>query len=131
MSAIPVETIQTWLTTQLAEQLGIACEHIDSRIAITEYGLDSITGVSLAGDLEEWLQLQLSPTLLWDYPTIELLAQHLAEEAGKNAVVQSHNAQTHNGYTIHDPDAIERLLASLDDVSDADVDALLQQVLVA
>lgn len=131
MSATQVETIQTWLITQLAEQLGIACEHIDSRISITEYGLDSIIGVSLAGDLEEWLQLELSPTLLWDYPTIELLAQHLAEEVEKNVVVENHDAQSHNGDAIQNQQSIERILATLDDVSDADVDAMLQQVLAS
>jgi len=34
----------------------------------------------LSGDLEAWLGRELSPSLIYDYPTIESLARHLAEE---------------------------------------------------
>src|SRR5215510_13717440 len=80
MQAIHHTTIQSWLTTRLAEQFGLAPEDIDVRKPFTEYGLDSIVGVFLAGDLEEWLGLKLSPTVLWDYPTTETLAHYLAAE---------------------------------------------------
>ncbi|HSG44978.1 MAG TPA: amino acid adenylation domain-containing protein, partial [Anaerolineales bacterium] len=42
--------------------------------------LGSIQAVSLTGDLEVFLDRTLSPTLAWDYPTIELLADHLASD---------------------------------------------------
>lgn len=44
------------------------------------YGLDSSVAVGLTGDLEDWLETKLDPTLLYDYPTIEGLSQHLADE---------------------------------------------------
>ncbi len=34
----------------------------------------------MTGDLEDWLGCELDPTLLYDYPTIDALAWHLAEE---------------------------------------------------
>jgi acyl carrier protein len=34
----------------------------------------------MSGDLEDWVGRKIDPTLLYDYPTIETLAQHLAEE---------------------------------------------------
>ena len=78
MNAVSAETIQHWLVTHLAQELGFESHDMDVHMPLTEYGLDSLAGMVLAGDLEEWLGVQLSPTLLWDYPVIASLAQHLA-----------------------------------------------------
>lgn len=72
--------IQVWLVSHLAEQLEINSNEIDVTITFERYGLDSSAAVSLSGDLEEWLGCEIDPTLLYDYPTIEALARHLAEE---------------------------------------------------
>ncbi len=37
--------------------------------------------MTLAGELEGWLGRSLSPTLVYDHPTIETLARHLAGES--------------------------------------------------
>ena len=37
---------------------------------MTQYGLDSIDALTLAGDLEDLTGLELPSTLLWDYPTV-------------------------------------------------------------
>jgi acyl carrier protein len=69
--------IVDWLVLQLADQVGLEPSDIDIQKPCSEYGLDSIAGVSIAGDLEVWLDLQLSPTLLWDYPSITQVSQYL------------------------------------------------------
>jgi len=66
-----------WLVLQLADHVGLDPSEIDIHKPCAEYGLDSIAGVSIAGDLEVWLDLQLSPTLLWDYPSIDQVSQYL------------------------------------------------------
>jgi amino acid adenylation domain-containing protein len=71
--------IESWLVNRVAEALGVSPTDIDVREALASYGLDSVRAVSLSGDLEEWLDRRLSPTLVYDYPTIEALARHLAE----------------------------------------------------
>ena len=48
------------------------------QLPFVDYGLDSVQAVSIVGDLETWLGRSLSPTLIWDFPTIEDLAKHLA-----------------------------------------------------
>ena len=48
--------------------------------AFSQYGLDSARAVCLAEEMEQWLGRRLSPVMVWDYPTIEALAQHLASE---------------------------------------------------
>ncbi|HLO85985.1 MAG TPA: beta-ketoacyl synthase N-terminal-like domain-containing protein [Nostocaceae cyanobacterium] len=71
-------TIQAWLISKVAEQLQILPAEIDIQQPLAQYGLSSMIAVSLAGEVQEWLGVQVSPTLLYDYPTIELLAGHLA-----------------------------------------------------
>jgi len=76
---LPSETaIQNWLLTKLSEQLKIAATQIDVREPLTRYGLDSVMAFRLSGELETWLDRQLSPTLLYDYPSIQAIAQYLA-----------------------------------------------------
>jgi acyl carrier protein len=134
MQSMNIESIQTWLITNIAEHLGIEPQDINVWKPLTEYGLDSITGVSLAGDLEDWLGLQLSPTLLWDHPTIEELAYHLAAEGnGKPVMTEGtyHTNQAYDAGVIIDREQAERLLAKLDQLSDADVDVLLGNLVAA
>lgn len=76
----PARAIQDWLVAQLSRVLQVEPQAIDIREPFTNYGLTSVDAVGLSGDLEEWLGLSLSPTLAYDYPTIETLARHLAGE---------------------------------------------------
>ena len=131
MQAVHANTIQSWLTTHLAEQLRLSPEDIDMRRPFTEYGLDSMIGVFLAGDLEDWLGLQLSATVLWEYPTAEMLAQYLATELQRQGVevkALQHTSQLNLADLALDPQEAEELLASLDDLSDAEVDRLLNDL---
>lgn len=72
--------IQAWLISYLAELLKIQPDEIEVTIPFERYGLSSSQGMSLIGDLEEWLGCNLAPPLVYEYPTIETLAQHIAEE---------------------------------------------------
>ena len=75
----PVETVQNWLIKQLAEQLRLDPASIKITEPFTRYGLDSIDAVTLVGDLEDWLDLDLPDTLFWDHPTVEKSANYLEE----------------------------------------------------
>ena len=73
--------IQAWIVSYLAELLEIHPDEVNATIPFDRYGLDSSAAVGLTGDLEDWLGRELDPTLLYDYPTIKALVQHLAEES--------------------------------------------------
>jgi acyl-CoA synthetase (AMP-forming)/AMP-acid ligase II/acyl carrier protein len=76
----PTETeIETWITANLALFLKIPLEEIDLSEPFSHYGLDSSIAVSLAAELSTWLGRELDPTLFWEYPSIEALAQHLGQ----------------------------------------------------
>jgi acyl carrier protein len=73
-------SIQAWLVEQIADVLSLDASTIDIKQPLTRYGLDSIDAVTLVGDLEDWLDLELPSTLLWDYPTIEKASTYMVEE---------------------------------------------------
>jgi 8-amino-7-oxononanoate synthase len=73
------EAIRTWLVTNIASVVNMDPGKIDIHQTFDNYGLDSLQAVSLSGDLENWLSTEISPTVVWDYPTVELLAQHLSK----------------------------------------------------
>ena len=71
--------IETWMTANLALFLKIPTDEIDLLEPFSHYGLDSSIAVSLADELSHWLGHELDPTLFWEYPSIEALAQHLGQ----------------------------------------------------
>jgi acyl carrier protein len=77
-SARSAREIEDGIADYLARILQIDRGAIDRRRPFAEYGLDSLAAVTLSGELERWLGRELSPTLAWDYPTIDALARHLA-----------------------------------------------------
>lgn len=71
--------VERWLIARIAGYLEISPAQVDPRDSFTSYGLESRTAVELCGDLEDWLGREFEPTLTWDYPSIEQLAQYLIE----------------------------------------------------
>lgn len=84
-----VQAIQSWLVSKLAEQLSLDAKTINVGEQLTRYGLDSIDAVTLVGDLEDWLELELPSTLFWDYPTIQKSAEYLVQEFDVSAALSS------------------------------------------
>jgi acyl carrier protein len=77
------EAICDWLTDKLAEALALAPDIIDIHRPFAEYGLDSLAAVGVTGELEEWMDILLPATLLWDYPTIHAISHYLAAEVSQ------------------------------------------------
>lgn len=71
------DEIQTWIVSYLSDLLEVDPEEVDITIPFDRYGLDASAAIGLTGELEDWLGSQVDPTLLYDYPTVEGLVQHL------------------------------------------------------
>ena len=54
-----------------------ASEQLDCSASLMEAGLDSLGATQLVRDLSGKLELDLGPTLLFDFPTIDTLVAHL------------------------------------------------------
>lgn len=74
------EEARTWLRSVLATRLKLPLEQVDCSKTFEEYGLDSRTAVGVSGELEEWLGQSISPTLLWDCPSIDAVARNLVKD---------------------------------------------------
>ncbi len=58
---------------------------VDPDAKFARLGLDSANSLYLIVELEEWLAIELTPDLVFEYPTIAELARHLAgPAAGEN-----------------------------------------------
>jgi acyl transferase domain-containing protein/thioesterase domain-containing protein/acyl carrier protein len=75
-----VESIRNWLLDRLSEELGLDPSDLDPTESFKSFGLSSREAVGISGDLEDWLDTELSPTILYEYPTIERLAAQLADD---------------------------------------------------
>ncbi|WP_259658105.1 acyl carrier protein, partial [Burkholderia pseudomallei] len=62
-----------------AARLGVPAARVDRRRSLLDLGLTSQDLVSLAGQLRDATGEALLPSVLFDYPTIERLAAHLAD----------------------------------------------------
>lgn len=79
-SSLTVDTIQAWFVAQFAEQLQVDPDEIDVQASFDHFSLDSVKALLIANRAEKLLGFQLSPTLMWHYPTIATLSQRLAED---------------------------------------------------
>lgn len=75
------EDICNWMIDYLAKKLRIDRAEIDINTQFIDYGLDSVDSMKIVGELEDYLGFELSPSLPYEYPTIETLATALAEAA--------------------------------------------------
>ena len=77
------ESIQRWIVENLNREWKVPTQLIDLKKSFADYGLDSAMAVNLAQELEDWLKHPIEATIVWNFPTIELLANHLASELNK------------------------------------------------
>jgi len=71
--------ILRWLTAQLASYLEVPATAIDPMVPLAEIGVDSVHAVSLVGDVEAHFDIDVDPTLIFDYPTLAHIAEFIDE----------------------------------------------------
>ena len=69
--------IRDWCIQYLTRTLDLPGKTIDTEMTFARMGLDSANSVFLIVELEDWLGLELTPDLLFEYPTIGELARQL------------------------------------------------------
>ncbi|WP_293004132.1 type I polyketide synthase [Mycobacterium sp.] len=74
------EQLQSGLRAILARELQLAESELELDRPFAEYGLNSVMAMSVRRDTELFVGIELSATMLFNYPTIVALAEHLAKK---------------------------------------------------
>ncbi len=75
--ALGESELQDWLFANLAARLGRDRNMLGLDDPFTSLGLDSLAAVEIAGELESLLGRTVSPALLFNFPNVRSLANHL------------------------------------------------------
>jgi acyl carrier protein len=70
--------ILRWLTARLALYLEVPAAAIEPTRPLAEMGVDSVHAVSLVGDVEAHFDIDVDPTMIFDYPTLSRIADYIA-----------------------------------------------------
>jgi myxalamid-type polyketide synthase MxaB len=101
---------------QVAKVLGLEPSLLDDpHQGLSELGMDSLTSVELRNRLQTSLGCSLSSTLLFDYPTLAALTEHLSNRLGQSA--KDHASVSRTPPT---PDLID-----VEQLSESEAEALL------
>ena len=70
--------ILRWLTIRLASYLDVPANAVDAMVPLAEMGVDSVHAVSLVGDVELHFDIDVDPTMIFDYPTVSHIADFIS-----------------------------------------------------
>jgi acyl-CoA synthetase (AMP-forming)/AMP-acid ligase II/acyl carrier protein len=71
------EEIEAWLMDRISARLRLAPSDVQVTTPFLELGMGSLDATEIAAALERWTGRHLSPTAIYNYPTIALLARWL------------------------------------------------------
>ncbi|MCC9640779.1 AMP-binding protein [Rhodopirellula sp. JC740] len=123
------EQITAWLLAwlsghsgeQVHEDSSVERESLTPQTPFAETGMDSLTAVELSSELEDWLGIELTPVLAFNYPTPERLAAYLAETLAGGSPDDGHVAET---------DVVDEIHSDIEasDLSPEELEALLSEI---
>ncbi|WP_133914314.1 acyl carrier protein [Streptomyces sp. NBC_00582] len=71
------DAIRAWMVDYLVNRLSVEPAAVDTSRSFEDYGLDSRAGIQMCGKLEKFVELRLSPALLYEHSSIDAVAAHL------------------------------------------------------
>lgn len=82
-----VDNTISWLQQLLAVSLRVTPEEIDTHIDMTMFGIDSAQALALTSRITRYVGEELTPSILYERPTIDALARYLCSSEDKNRVL--------------------------------------------
>jgi acyl carrier protein len=78
-AGIPDEAVlAVWLTGRIAGYLHLGRDAVPPDAPLRDVGVDSVTALALCNDLEDEFGVAVDPTIVFDFPTVDAIAGHLA-----------------------------------------------------
>jgi myxalamid-type polyketide synthase MxaE and MxaD len=112
--------LEELLVERMCQVLRLDANQLDRRKPLGDFGFDSLMALELRNVLEASLGVQLSATLIWRYPSIGALTDHMAEKLGIALDAPKTPEPEHR-------DDLERVAIQIADLSDAEMETLLLQ----
>ncbi|MDI9894477.1 acyl carrier protein [Rhodococcus sp. IEGM 1381] len=72
--------VADWLAERIGVYIGVPAGDIDRGALLSDLGLDSVYVLTLCGDVEDEYGLMVEPTLAWDHPTVDEMAEYIESE---------------------------------------------------
>lgn len=73
----PAEDLQFWVRRHLGRLVGVAPETIVLDRKLSDYGLDSVDAVLMAGELEDHFDIEIDPASFIHFSTFEAMITNL------------------------------------------------------
>ena len=118
-----VRDVREWLVRRIAAQLGLPVARIHTSTPFLELGMGSLDAMEVATDLQTWLGRQLLPTAVYNHPSIDSLAQWLAEPPAESTPTTDPASDLKAAVAVSDED----LLREVQTLSEAEMEAYIFQ----
>jgi phthiocerol/phenolphthiocerol synthesis type-I polyketide synthase C len=115
--------LEQHLREQVASVLRLSTDRIGPRTPLQTLGLDSLMALELRNRLEDLLAVRLPATLVWQYPTLAVLAAHLSDLLDLSPASEVDETPIPGVEPIAPASAIDRIAQ----MSDEEVDRLLAE----
>ncbi|MBB3811106.1 acyl carrier protein [Pseudochelatococcus contaminans] len=80
---ISIDTLEAHISRFICNEMDLLPEDIDPDLNLGAFGLGSLASTRLIGSLEETFALRLSPTMVFEHPSISRLAEAIAQIAAE------------------------------------------------
>jgi acyl-CoA synthetase (AMP-forming)/AMP-acid ligase II/acyl carrier protein len=74
--------VKQFLIERVAFYLERPIDDVDPTVPLAECGVDSVSAMSMCGDVEDQFEINVDPTMVFDYPTIVDIAAYVGAEIG-------------------------------------------------
>ncbi len=125
--AATVQEVEAWLTKRIAARLRVDPARIEVTTPFVEFGMGSLDAVEIAGELSRWLGRSLSPTAIYNYPTIAALAQWAARSQTEVPGPHVHQRST----PLLEPLDEDRLKREVATMTDEEMEAFISRELAS
>jgi 8-amino-7-oxononanoate synthase len=82
------ESLESWIKGWISRKTDIALQNIASDSQFVDYGLDSVQALQLTSEVERISGLRLAEGIIFVYPTINELSQHIVNRLGMGNKVE-------------------------------------------
>ncbi|WP_062054967.1 hybrid non-ribosomal peptide synthetase/type I polyketide synthase, partial [Aquimarina longa] len=86
--------ITKWLQQAISQELNTGIENIGIDTSFAELGMSSFQGIRLSGLLSDYLEKEISPTLIYSYPTISKLVTYISDQENTIDQVKQNDQDT-------------------------------------